>query len=93
MFFAAALTEYDGETESIERPEYGELKISLWRWGFEEGLSSGETLLEDHNCSDEELGLTNSPNSLTFPVVKNSVQEITTWKKKFKCIDKENLSI
>ena len=93
LFLAAALTRYDGDTEIIERPEYGELKISHWRWGFKDGIGSGETILDDHNCSDEELGLTESTNSLTYPVVKTSLQEVITWKKKFKCIDKEQLSI
>ena len=93
LFLAAALTKYDGDTESIERPEYGELKISIWRWGFVGGIGSGETILDHHTCSDEELGLTDSPDSVTFPLVENSFNEVNTWKKKFKCVDKEQLSI
>ena len=93
FFVAAALTAYDSETESIERPEYGELAISSWRWGFKEDIGSVKQEYETHNCSDEELGLADSKNSLTYPLVKSHAKEVVTYKKKFKCINKEDLTI
>ena len=37
FFIAAALTEYDMETEPIEDPSYGELKFIHNRWGNVDG--------------------------------------------------------
>ena len=58
FFFAAAITAYDGETESIEVPErYGELVIEHYGWGNEGATSSYNSKLQNHPCSDEELGI------------------------------------
>ena len=41
FFVAAALTEYDSNTEIIEVPEkYGELIIEHYGWGYENGASN-----------------------------------------------------
>lgn len=41
FFFAAALTEYDSNTEIIEDPKYGELILEHYGWGYGEGIGSG----------------------------------------------------
>ena len=58
MFIAAALTKYDSETEPLDDPRYGDLVIEHYGWGYGDGISSGSTKLENHSCSDLELGLT-----------------------------------
>ena len=40
FFVAAALTEYDSNTESIEEPRYGELIIEHYGWGYENVIGS-----------------------------------------------------
>ena len=58
LFIAAALTEYDSNTEIIEKPEYGELIIEHYGWGYsDEKIGSGSRPLDYHYCSEEELGL------------------------------------
>ena len=49
--------------------------------------------MEYHYCSDEELGLVKGPNTLAYPIFESSINEVTTWKKKFKCADPETLQI
>ena len=61
MFIAAALTEYDSNTERIEVPEkYGELVIEHYGWGYDDGVISNAKRppIKFHYCSEEELGFT-----------------------------------
>ena len=53
MFLAAALTEYDGEQEIIERPEYGELILEQYSWGNDGELGSKSTAIDYDYCTDE----------------------------------------
>ena len=58
FFVAAAITNYDLDTDITEKEEYGELKIEHYGWGNAElGYEYGTTVLPNHFCSDEELGL------------------------------------
>ena len=94
LYIAAALSEYDSETEIIERPEYGELVIEQYGWGYSEteiGVQSNT--LEQRPCSDEELGLIEGGDSSVYPISKSSRSEVTTWKKKFKCINRSDMEI
>ena len=94
FFVAAALTEYDSNREIIEKPEYGELIIENYGWGYEEDqLGSRSIPLDYHYCSDEELGFVRGPETLIYPVLESSLQEVETYKKKFKCVDREHLKI
>ena len=61
-------------------------------WDFPNEIQNVEEALETHNCSDEELGLTNSPNSMTYPLIATATS-VSFYKKKFKCINKENLTM
>ena len=56
FFVAAALTEYDSNTEVIEDPRYGELIIEHYGWGYEQLIGSQSRTLQSHPCSDVELG-------------------------------------
>ena len=93
FFVAAALTEYDSNTEIIEKPEYGELIIEQYGWGYEGEIGSKSTPIDYDYCSDEELGFTESSDTLIFPVFESSITEVETFKKKFKCVDKNDLVI
>ena len=92
LFLAAALTEYDSNTEVIEDPRYGELVIEHYGWG-NDGLKAGSSPVDYHFCSDEELGFSPGPNTNIFPIFSSSVNEVKTWKKKFKCLNKKDMVI
>ena len=96
MFLAAALTEYDDEQEIIERPEYGELILEQYSWGNDGELGSKSTAIDYDYCTDEQLGLSDEASDdepWVYPIYKSSLGEVTTWKKKFKCIKKEDMII
>ena len=62
FFLAAAITEYDSNTEIIEEPEvYGELIFEHYGWGYEDGFYGSKPLV-NHQCSREELGFEKSQN-------------------------------
>ena len=91
LFVAAALTAYDGVQESIEERRFGELVIEHYQWGNGGDLDWGVDKLENHPCSDQELGLDSEDNGSsnyfrTFPIYQSSSGEVELWKKKFKCV-------
>ena len=78
----------------IEEARFGELIIEHYGWGYDEeqiGNQSGE--LSYRYCSDEELGLANSPSATIYPIVKTSLAEVQIYRKKFKCVDQKDLVI
>ena len=93
FFVAAALTAYDDNTEIIEDKRYGEIYFEHYGWGNDGDSGSKAVKLEQHYCSDEELGLTESPDSLIFPIQEQALSTVTFYKKKFKCIDEDDLVI
>lgn len=93
LFISAALTEYDSNEEVIEDPKYGELVIKHYGWGDSEEIGSADKLLNYHWCSDEELGLRRSDKTQIFPVFESSLAEVLTYRKKFKCVDPDELVI
>ena len=77
-----------------ESKEYGELLIEHYGWGNEElNYSYGSHPLPNHFCCDEELGFEDGPKKRIFPVFEHTLAEVNTYRKKFKCIDTENLKI
>ena len=88
---AAAITEYNNVTESIEREEYGELEIEQYGWGNEDiGYNYGSHKISNHHCSDSELGLSESEHSndlnIVYPTVERQIDSVQRFKRKFKCI-------
>jgi hypothetical protein len=45
---AAAITEYDSNTESVEEARYGELIIEHYGWGYAEELGVMSTPIQYH---------------------------------------------
>ena len=76
FFVAAALTEYDSNTEIVEEERYGELIIEHYGWGYGEGISSGSNAIDFHWCSDEELGFVQGPNTVIYPILESSMGEV-----------------
>ena len=92
FFVAFALTEYNSDPEIIEKPEYGEMVMEYYGWGYSQtAIGSSAKPLGYHYCSDEELGLERGPNTLAYPIFESSINEVRTWKKKFKCADQDTL--
>ena len=77
----------------IEEDRYGKLVFEHYGWGNEEELASDKRQLDYHTCSDEELGFTQGPDTIIYPIFETSAKEVQTWKKKFKCVNKEDLVI
>ena len=50
FFVAAALTNYDSSTESVEDPRYGELVFQKYSWGGEDELGTSKTEIKNHSC-------------------------------------------
>ena len=69
---AAALTEYDETTEVIEEAKYGKLVFEHYGWGNGEGMTTGGSILDSHDCSDEELGFTQGPDTNIYPIYQSS---------------------
>ena len=76
LFIAAAITEYDSNTEIVEEERYGELIIEHYGWGYGEGITSGSKAIDYHWCSDEELGFVKGPDTVIFPILESSVGEV-----------------
>ena len=93
LFIAAAITEYDNNTEVLEEAKYGELIIKHFDWGHTDGIKSVPKPLSYHWCSDKELGITRSDNTQIYPVYESSLSEVLTYRKKFKCIDPQDMVI
>ena len=91
FFLAAALTNYDSNTEVLEKPEYGELLIEHYGWGNADiGYSYGSHPLPNRFCSREEIGLERTENTKIYPIYERSIPEVETYSKKFKCIDSKS---
>ena len=88
LHIAAAITVYDSNPEPIDDPRYGTLALGHYGWGYGEGISSGGISRPNHACSDDELGLEEH-----YPMFASTRNEVETWKKKFKCLDKDDLVI
>ena len=94
FFVAAALTNYDSNRAVTESKEYGELLIEQYGWGNEEyGYSYGSHPVENHFCTDADLGITRSEKTRIFPIFERSQAEVDTYRNKFKCIDPDELQI
>ena len=73
-----AFTAYDSEREWILDETYGELVFNHFSWGPRNGTYYTERLLlNQHNCTAEELGLEGDPTSHRFyPLHKSSKDHV-----------------
>lgn len=77
FFVAAAITKYSSDPEPVERKEYGELLIEHYGWGNDnQGYAYGSHPLDNHVCTDEELGITNGPDTIIYPIFQRSQAEV-----------------
>ena len=78
--FAVGFSPYDGSTEPILDPAYGDLVVVRSRWGEDEnGIYWTQEEIPTHTCSRQELGLDPSEaGSSFFPIKEKSVIEVTT---------------
>ena len=65
-------------------PDYGELKVSLWRWGFNNPSLFGDEI-SYRPCTDEELG--DSDNALFYQIPESKKEEFNAFKSKLQCLD------
>ena len=93
LFIAAAITEYNSNTEVLEEAKYGELVIKHLNWGYSDELKSAAKPLSYHWCSDEELGIIPGEKTHVYPIFESSLEEVLTYRKKFKCIDPDDMVI
>ena len=93
FFLAAALTQYDSNTTLTEDKRYGELVIEHYGWGYSDDILSSRRKIDNHFCSDEELGIVKGPDTIIYPTVPSMLNEVNTYKKKFKCVNPDDLVI
>ena len=89
---AVAFTAYDQETEWILTPEYGELVFNHASWGSELGFVREQ--IDAHNCTAEELSITEDKQQAKFyPIHESNQKLMKQYSKKFICIREEDLRI
>ena len=49
--------------------------------------------MNNHYCTDEELGIVPGPNTVIYPIIEQAKHEFDTFRNSFKCVDKEELEI
>ena len=91
---AIALTGFDSVRDSVLDPEYANLIFETSQWDV---LEDGEinwqiTSVASHTCSEEELGLTGDYSRI-MPAHETSTAYVNLYKKKFVCLNKEDLKI
>ena len=94
--FAFGVTAYDSNPEPIEDPTIGVLKPYYKSWGLDETIGGVDfELLPTRNCSEAELHINNqtSSDSPFFKPHKNSVNDLSFYYKKLKCLDMDSLQI
>ena len=95
--YAVAFSAYDSNQEIILDPSYGELRFRAYTWGRDP--VTGESFLRHdpiptHPCTREELGLEGEEaQSRFFPIVQDSLGDLSYYSKKFICVDQESLKV
>ena len=78
----------------LEDAKYGELIIEHFWWGYDgDTIGSESRPINFHYCSDEELGIEPGSKTVIYPIFESSRLEMLTFRKKFKCVDREELVI
>ena len=93
---AVAFSAYDSNPNPTLDPTYGEIVFNYFYWGPTEngGYDVGNAVIETHPCTDEELGLEGDKNGRMFmPPYAESAAEVVFHRKKFVCVNRENLYI
>ena len=90
---AVALTSFDEDREMVS-PEYAKIQFVYDYWDLTESgdVVYSDYIIESHACSEEELGLTGD-NSKFMPIQDTSKNFVNVYKKKFQCIDQDDLEI
>ena len=94
-----AFTGYDNEEEWILPREIGTLMFQSYEWGPDENGQFGFKFknLTTHICTEEELGLNDNkkdPNhGQFFKIHDQSLINVKLYRKKFLCIDKEEIRL
>ena len=94
-----AFTGYDNEEEWILPREIGTLMFQSYEWGPDENGQFGFKFknLTTHICTEEELGLNDNkkdPNhGQFFKIHDQSLINVKLYRKKFLCIDKEEMRL
>ena len=96
FFVAAALTEYNSDPEPTEDEKYGKIIFEHFGWGNTEasGIGAGRQTIETRSCTEEELGMTSDDETIgAYKIMDRSKKELETYKRKFKCTDRDNLIV
>ena len=93
--YAFGISAYDSNPEAIEDPSYGVLKPYYKTWGFADQNSVEFEQLETRDCTDSEFHVdgTRDPDSQFFLPHRNSVDDITFYRKKLKCLDTDKVEV
>ena len=89
FMIAFGLTTYDDDYEVTEDPQYGQLKAYYKSWGEDGQPGIVWTEVPSSPCTENQL----KEGNLFYPVHKNSAFDLMAYHKKFKCVDKEQLTV
>ena len=94
MDMAVAFSDFDNEREYDLDPSFGSLVFMTTEWKtFPNGKTiDTETILPSHACSAQELGLDRDSEN-DFHVAPKNRFDVARYKKKFRCLRKEDLKI
>ena len=82
-----AFTAYDDETEPTLDPSIGEVQFRRVAWSK---TDFSNTVIPSHQCSEEELGLSEEPSAKYMKPRKDSYDFVKLYRKKFQCIDEKD---
>ena len=92
---AVAFTAFDNVTEWSLNPRMGELVITSYEWGIEDGKPwTDRKPVSYHNCTREELSLDGDGSDARFyPTHGSSHSSVDFYWRKMLCLDKNELRI
>ena len=73
-----------------EEARYGELTVETYSWDAQDWENNK---LDYDFCTEEQLGFVQGPETMAFPIYDLALGELTSYKNKFKCAKREQLSI
>ena len=89
---AAAITDYDSNTEPVEDPEVGEIKIYQKLWDVADVDASEFVKFKEiptRPCTEADFAENNAETSLFFPNKETSKADMAIHWKKLKCVNQD----
>ena len=86
---AAAITDFDGSSDTVEHPEIGELKFYLKKWDrYDPAVGFGFYELETRPCEPSDFNTVegSNPDSVFYRTNPFTARDLEVYGKKMKCL-------